>query len=134
MVFFVQCLLFLQFRIAVGRQHFAVGIHFPRQRSAVAFLCCPFSYLLPANFSSLESCLGLDFLFAGFLCFIIGLNCCRKEIPNNNSGKVQNQISVKRNSPCLSLDDGLFYAIVLLIAEQQRLAGLSTATHIRRLS
>lgn len=48
-----------------------------------------------------------------------------KEIPNNNSGKVQNQISVKRNSPCLSLDDGLFYAIVLLIAEQQRLARLS---------
>ena len=36
------------------------AIHFPRQRSAVAFLCCTFILLLPANFSSLKSQTGLE--------------------------------------------------------------------------
>ena len=40
---------------------------FPSQRSAVAFLCCPFALPAACKFSSLKSCFGLDFLFAGFL-------------------------------------------------------------------
>lgn len=42
-------------------------IHFPSQHSVVAFLSCPF--VLPTTYKIpfLKSCLGLDFLFAGFL-------------------------------------------------------------------